>query len=240
VRILPVLDVSGDVVVRGVAGRRAEYRPIVSRLSPSSRPRDVADAFRHHFGLDELYLADLDAIGGAAPALSLYGELRDAGFRLWVDSGLHDADAGPLVQAGVETVVAGLETLPGPKTLEQLCRNWGERVVFSLDLRDSQPLGNVSAWDGSDAWSVASRAVAAGVRRVLVLDLARVGVNAGSGTEELCARLVRTYPGVQVAAGGGVRDRADLERLRAVGVQVVLVASALHDGKLTREDLAGL
>jgi phosphoribosylformimino-5-aminoimidazole carboxamide ribotide isomerase len=239
-RILPVLDLMNGVVVRGVAGRRADYRPVLSRLTASCHPLDVAAAFRAHFGLTELYVADLDAIAGAAPALSLYTELRAAGFRLWVDAGLRAADAGPLVCAGVEGVVAGLETLPGPQALAELCRDWGERIVFSLDLKEGRPLGNLEAWGVADAWSVSAAAVAAGVRRLLVLDLARVGVNAGSGTEEFCARLAATCPGLEVAAGGGVRGRADLERLRAGGVQVVLVASALHDGRLRREDLAGL
>jgi phosphoribosylformimino-5-aminoimidazole carboxamide ribotide isomerase len=238
-RILPVLDLMGGVVVRGVAGRRAEYRPVVSRLTASCRPLDVAGAFRSHFGLTELYLADLDAIAGAAPALSVYGELRAAGFRLWVDAGLRTPEAESLVGAGVEGIVAGLETLPGPETLARLCRDWGERIVFSLDLKEGRPLGTLDGWQAADAWSVAAAAVAAGVRRLLVLDLARVGVGAGSGTEELCGRLVRTYPGLEVAAGGGVRDRADLERLRAAGVRAVLVASALHDGRLSREDLTG-
>ena len=33
-RVIGVLDLKGGVVVRGVAGRRHEYRPIVSPLSP--------------------------------------------------------------------------------------------------------------------------------------------------------------------------------------------------------------
>jgi uncharacterized protein related to proFAR isomerase len=34
-----------------------------------------------------------------------------------------------------------------------------------------------------------------------------------------------------------VRDREDLQRLRRCGLAAVLVASALHDGRLRREDL---
>ena len=74
------------------------------------------------------------------------------------------------------------------------------------------------------------------MRGLLVLDLARVGEGAGTGTEELCARLARTFPGVAISAGGGVRGVEDLERLRLCGVEAVLVASALHDGRLGRQD----
>jgi phosphoribosylformimino-5-aminoimidazole carboxamide ribotide isomerase len=240
-RILPVLDVLGGRVVRGVGGRRHEYRPVVSRFTPSCEPVDVADAFHTHFGLTELYFADLDAIGGAAPALPVYGALRSRGFRLWVDAGLRTASAaGPLAEAGVEGIVAGLETMAGPEVLAELCQVLGERVVFSLDLKGGVPLGDVSGWGSADAPVIAARGVAAGVRRVIVLDLARVGEAAGTGTEDLCRRLAESHPEAEVFAGGGVRDLADLRRLRQCGVAGVLVASALHDGRLGPEHLQAL
>src|SRR5436189_130791 len=82
-------------------------------------------------------------------------------------------------------------------------------------------------------------AVALGVRRLLVLDLARVGMGRGTGTESLCAELAAAHPEVQVACGGGVRCRDDLVRLRDGGVRSVLLASALHDGLLSMHDLDG-
>jgi phosphoribosylformimino-5-aminoimidazole carboxamide ribotide isomerase len=237
-RILPVLDVMNGVVVRGVGGRRQEYRPIISRWAPSGAPLDIAQGFRKQFELSELYLADLDAIAGARPALSLYEALRGKGFPLWVDAGVRDAAAArALADAGVERVVIGLETVRGPEELAGACRDLGERVVFSLDLKGGEPLGDTSAWQAREAEGIAAQAIGAGARRVLVLDLARVGEGRGTGTEALCAALAAKYPAVEVAAGGGVRDIADLRRLRACGVRTALVASALHDGALRREEL---
>jgi phosphoribosylformimino-5-aminoimidazole carboxamide ribotide isomerase len=86
-------------------------------------------------------------------------------------------------------------------------------------------------------WSIAAQAVGLGVRRLLVLDLARVGGGAGTGTDALCARLAAAYPEVEVSAGGGVRGVANLRRLRDCGLRAALVASALHDGSLTAADL---
>jgi phosphoribosylformimino-5-aminoimidazole carboxamide ribotide isomerase len=240
-RILPVLDLLNGRVVRGVGGRRQEYRPVVSRLTASSAPLDVARAFAAHFGLTELYLADLDAIAGAEPALPTYAALLAEGFRLWVDAGVAGVGrARALAGAGVTDVVVGLETVAGPAALAEIADTFGDRVVFSLDLRGGVPVQSGGAWDGPDAWSIAAQAVALGVRRLLVLDLARVGDGAGTGTEELCARLAAEYPEVEVSAGGGVRGPADLRRLRDCGVRAVLMASALHDGALRREDLDGL
>jgi phosphoribosylformimino-5-aminoimidazole carboxamide ribotide isomerase len=225
-RIVGVLDLKGGAVVRGVAGRREQYRPIVSRLCRSAEPGEVARAMVGAYGLRELYLADLDAIAGSSPAWAVYDVVRRSGASLWIDAGLRTADDGlRLAEAG--TVVAGLETVAGLDVVERLARRLGDRLVFSLDLRMGRPL----AW-GPDPEAVARSVVERGVRRLLVLDLTRVGVGRGTGTEELCARLAAAYPDVEVSAGGGVRGKADLERLAACGVRAALVASALHDGAL--------
>lgn len=240
-RVVPVLDVMRGEVVRGVGGRRHEYRPIVSRLTPSSRPLDVAEALASHFGCGELYVADLDAILGGEPAWPLFTALREQGFRLWVDAGVQRMTrACQLADQGIDSIVVGLETVAGPAELAEMVQAFGEHIVFSLDLRQGEPLGDRNAWQGGDAEAIAAQAVQLGVRRVLVLDLVQVGANSGPGTRRLCAHLRAKHPHVSISAGGGVRHRGDLEELRASGVEVVLAASALHDGRLTRADLEGL
>jgi phosphoribosylformimino-5-aminoimidazole carboxamide ribotide isomerase len=241
-RILPVLDVKDGVVVRGVGGRRHEYRPIVSQLTASARPLEVARAFRDRLALTELYLADLDAIGGLPAALGVYTALRTLGCRLWVDAGVREADmALPVAAAGVERLVIGLETVHGPEVLASLCRVLGgERVVFSLDLHDGKPLGDSKHWQGADPWSIAAQAVDTGIGTLIVLDLARVGGGGGTGTENLCARLAAAYPEVAIIAGGGIRGLADVRALRQRAVSGVLVSSALHDGRLGPQELAAI
>lgn len=240
-RVIPVLDVMHGDVVRGVGGRREEYRSLVSRLTPSSRPLDVANALAFHFGCGELYIADLDAILSGEPAWSLYASLQQQGFRLWVDAGIRRRErACQLATAGIDTIIAGLETVTEPAELAKMVQEWGERIVFSLDLHHGEPLGNRSAWPKQDAEGIAREAIRLGIRRLLILDLARVGCDGGTGTRDLCVHLCANYPDVSISAGGGVRHRGDLEELRKCGMQAVLVASALHDGRLTRADLDGL
>jgi phosphoribosylformimino-5-aminoimidazole carboxamide ribotide isomerase len=238
--VLPVLDLLNGVVVRGVAGRRDEYRPVESVLASSADAIAVARAFRERLGLGELYLADLDAILSGRPNLDLYGQLAREGFRLIIDAGLRDAAmAAGVFDAGGETVVAGLETLAGPHELERLCNRFGaDRVIFSLDMQDGTPLGDPVAW-GSEPAAVATAAAACGVARMIVLDLGRVGVSRGVSTLELCGWIRARFPGIGIITGGGVRGAEDLVVLKDAGIDGVLVASALHNGAIGRDDLAG-
>jgi phosphoribosylformimino-5-aminoimidazole carboxamide ribotide isomerase len=147
-RVIPVLDLMRGEVVRGVGGRRDEYRAIRSRLVDSARPLDVARAFRAQFDLPRLYIADLDALRGGAPQIGQIEDLAGDGFELLVDAGLCDIERGhALVEAGAARVIAALETSGGPGHLRAAVQELGpERVTFSLDLKAGRLLGDASAW----------------------------------------------------------------------------------------------
>jgi phosphoribosylformimino-5-aminoimidazole carboxamide ribotide isomerase len=230
-RLIPVLDVMNGAVVRGIGGRRSEYLPIVSALTPSTDPIGVARAIIEHIRPGEIYLADLDAIDGKPPALGTYRAILALGVRLWVDAGICNAQGARAIGDAGCDVVAGLETVPNVAAFSEIVRTVGaDRVVFSLDLRNGVPLREW-AIHGQDR-NLIPRVVAAGITRLIVLDLARVGCGEGVGTETLCRQISSTYPNVEVIAGGGVSGTEDLARLAACGVQGVLVASALHDGRI--------
>ena len=71
-----------------------------------------------------------------------------------------------------------------------------------------------------------------GIRRFIVLDLARVGARGGAGNADVIDRLRKTFPAADLIAGGGVRDWDDVRRLECAGANGVLVATALHEGTL--------
>jgi phosphoribosylformimino-5-aminoimidazole carboxamide ribotide isomerase len=213
---------------------------VISRLTASAAPRDVAHAVRDHFGYTELYIADLDALAGSSPGLATFRMLARDGFSLWVDAGIAQAsEADALIAAGVTTVIAGLESIARPQVLAELLqRHTAQRVMFSLDLKGGQPWPLQPGWRSHDALSLAAEALDQGVQRMLVLDLARVGMNSGTGTEALCTEIAARFPHVDLAAGGGIHSAADLRSLQKAGVRSALIASALHDGRFDKSWLA--
>jgi phosphoribosylformimino-5-aminoimidazole carboxamide ribotide isomerase len=239
-RIIPVLDLQAGRAVHAVAGDRAHYGPVRSLLHQGPDPVALARAYRDRLGLTELYLADLDAIGGASPAWEIYRALHDLGLRLWVDAGMRDCDSvAPLLDAGVASVVVGLETVRGPAALDAIVAEAGpDPLVFSLDLRDARPVvSDEEAWGTDDPRRLAAVAITSGFRRLLLLDLARVGTGRGTGTMPLLAGLRAAHPSLEIAVGGGVAGLEDLLALARAGASAALVGSALHDGRIGAEEL---
>ncbi len=237
--ILPVLDLLNGLVVRGVGGKRDEYRPVESRLVDRPDILSVARAFRDQLGLTRLYVADLDAILHGRPNREAFRSLAEEGFELLVDAGFRTVESASVVLAdGPAQVIAGLETWPGPRELAQLCCEVGtDRVIFSLDLRHGSALGEHSRWRTRDPLEIGIQAAEAGAKEIIVLDIAQVGIGAGVTTVPLCRQLRERFPELRLITGGGVRQGADLSELAAQGIDGILVASALHDGRVTREDV---
>ena len=229
----------GGRAVWARGGNRAAYAPVRSALV--NEPGDavaLARAFRRTLGCEECYVADLDAIMGAAPQHALLRRLAAVGTRLLADVGVAGlAHAGGALAAGADRIVVGLETLPSFAVLAAIVQAHGrERVVFSVDLRAGQPVIPPGLPQGVTPLALVGEAMRAGVTAVIVLDLTRVG--SGEGVDlTLGTAIRRAHPGVELLVGGGIASAAHLRAAAAAGYDGALVASALHDGTLDAASL---
>jgi phosphoribosylformimino-5-aminoimidazole carboxamide ribotide isomerase len=245
VHVLPVIDLKAGQVVRGVGGRRELYQAVVSCLAPDSTPGSIARAFAERFGFTAVYVADLDAIGGAEPNWRALQQIAAVGLHLWIDAGVSNREQANRLASFSDgigpppNIVIGLESVDSPATLATLFNMIGQtqRAVFSLDLKDLHPLTDSSAWEGMSALEIAKIATQIGFRQIIVLDLARVGMQQGTGIEPVCRQLRQFDPQLHITAGGGIRGLADLKRLASAGCNAALVASALHDGHMTKANI---
>ena len=239
-RVIPVIDLKGGAAVHAVRGERERYRPLRSEIVAGSDPVQVTRAVREALGLDELYVADLDAIAGGRGNREVVAALaREA--RVMVDAGVRDAAAvKPLLELGTAQVVIATETLANQAVLARLRAELPEAsLVLSLDLAAGRVLSRDAELARLGAAEALARLARSGVREVIVLDLARVGTDAGPDValvRELCDRL----PELELLAGGGVRDVADLRALAEAGAAGALVATALHGGAVGPDELGEL
>ena len=229
-RVIGVIDLRGGVAVHARGGQRDDYQPIGDAV-------ELARTYIDRCGVEELYVADLDAIegrdrDGLADRDPERVALRTiAGMTsVWLDAGVSSVERAREVLAdGAARVIVGLETLPSFDVLRGICEAvGGKRVAFSLDVRNGTPLG-IGAGDIPAALAV--RAADAGAGAIIVLDLARVGMRTGVDLNLLEA-VRKAVPDVELIAGGGVRGANDLATLAGAGCDAALVGTALRDGTL--------
>jgi len=224
-RIVPVLDLKGGIVVHARRGKRSEYAPLRSPLVDGCEPVAVAQALCAVCRTRTIYVADLDALGGApvdVATLTALGAVAEP----WVDAGATTPTAAAaLKRAGVARNIVGTESLGSDAKIER-------PVVLSVDLRDGRLISPRPELTGRDPSAAAPLARALGVRELLVIDLARVGSGTGPPLQAV-AQLAQALPGVAIYAGGGVRGDADLRALESAGAAGALVATALHEGRVT-------
>ena len=237
VELIPVIDLLHGRAVHARRGERTSYAPVRSALIPEAvgDPLALARAYRR-LGAKACYVADVDAIQGEPRQEETLRNLADPelgfGPNLWMDAGIRRApDAERVLACGADKVIIALETVESGLEVPLLVRAVGvERAVFSLDLRRGRPLRDSAIW-GSVATAL-DFVLRSGVRRVLLLDLARIG--SGEGVDLDLVRTVRRQaPSLELYVGGGIRGAGDLRQLERAGVTGALLATSLHSGALT-------
>jgi phosphoribosylformimino-5-aminoimidazole carboxamide ribotide isomerase len=236
-KVIPVIDILNGKVVHAVRGKRSEYQPLQSVLCQSVEPLEVAKTFKT-LGFSELYVADLDAIIDCSTNFQVLKRMGDeTGLKLMVDAGVTAIErAQSLLENGVSRLVIGTETLQIKSFVGEASRVFGsDRVIVSLDLKGDKVLVR-PGFDGSaDPMLLLSEFKEMDVSQIIVLDLTRVGSGEGVNVDFL-KKVLRNLR-MDVYVGGGVRNIADLIELKGLGVSGVLVATALHSGKISVEEL---
>jgi len=249
-RVLPVIDLQRGVAVHGRAGERDRYRPVESVLSASADPWELARGFQRHLQLDSLYVADLDALSGQPVQWTVLESLASLGMRGWLDAGVRDADSAAAIGRSMPDdweLIVGLESLDSAAALTAIGDHWPlERLVVSLDLKAGRIWSRCEAWQACRPIDVAGELLELGVRRMILLDVSRVGMEAGTGTRDLVREIRRREElrtqgrgtgQLELWSGGGVTGPEDLEALARDGSDGVLLATALHAGRITAEHL---
>ncbi|MGP1718276.1 MAG: HisA/HisF-related TIM barrel protein [Methylophilus sp.] len=229
--IIPVIDLMHGQVVQAIQGQRQSYRAIQSQLTASHQLLDVVAAILQVYPFDCVYIADLNAITGDTllPNHSAYIAEAIQAFphiQWWVDAGLTSVAAlTPWLDNKIRPVIAS-ESLPDLPTYQQL-RHAAENSILSLDYFQDGFHGPESLQTSQIHWT----------QPTIVMSLPKVGANQGPDVEKLHAMKQKTPQ--KLYAAGGVRDIEDIRALTHTGADGVLIASALHQKKITAADLHG-
>jgi HisA/HisF family protein len=227
--IIPAVDLKGGVVVHARGGARAEYRSIETPLGSADDPITIARALLAITGSPVLYIADLDAIEGVGNHFELCRDLASALPRsdLWIDAGFSSVtDCAFWLPLGA-TLVIGSESLSFTQDWRELRTAFGESLVLSLDFAAEGQRGPPSLFAEPAHWP----------ERIITMSLDHVGTAQGPHVDRLKG-VVERAGSRAVYASGGMRNVGDLEAVATAGARGALIATALHAGAVTQNEIA--
>jgi len=140
------------------------------------------------------------------------------------------ADAVALAEAGIARVIVGTAAF-GEIPLREFVDALAERLVVSVDVAGG--IVRTAGWLESSELTTQealARCIEAGVRHVVCTAIDRDGARGGPDLDLL--REVRAAFGGSILAAGGIRDAADVDAVRALGIDGVVVGRAWLDGTL--------
>ena len=227
--IIPVIDVMGGKVVHARGGNRADYPLLASTITMSHQPRQVIKDVINYYPFATLYIADLDAIVAGEIDATFYADLSNSfpEIEFWLDAGIK-SQPDYLMLADYPNIspVIGSETLNDISWLKN--SEVQKKSILSLDFKQGTFLGNEFLLSHPESWP----------DRVIAMNLDCIASKLGPDMK-LLAKL-KSQSSSDVIASGGVRSEQDLILLQTQGIERVLVASALHDGRLSKDTLSSI
>lgn len=226
-RCVFVLDLFNGSAVHAVRGERKKYQPIETKslVVNTSDPLSILDELKPR----EVYVADLDRITGIGDNLELIGEMvRKA--ETMADIGISSVGELDLLPPDCRPVL-GTET--GSFDLIERASS-RRKVTVSIDLFG----GDILTRDPSlkiPPLDLIRKLNPLPIKEIILLSLDRVGTS--KGLDERFLATVADLSDHPILLGGGVKDESDLARLEGLGIAGALVATAVHDGKISLDSI---
>jgi len=229
--ILPAVDIQYGKAVqleRGVSSSQQVF----------GDPVEMAHRWKQR-GAEWLHLVDLDAaFGRGSNAEQIAQIVAESGLRVEVTGGIRDDQSLERALAtGCERVNIGTAAVEKPQWCDEAIRFFGPRIAVALDVRGEELATRGWTSTSGDLWTTVERLNEAGCRRLVVTDTDSDGTLTGANLELLKRVCARTE--APVVASGGIASLDDiraLARLTGIGVEGVIIGTALYVGSFTLED----
>jgi len=241
-RIIPCLDVDDGRVVKGVKFKG---------IQDAGDPVELARRYNAE-GADELTFLDIGASHKSRATLLdvVHKVAAEVFIPLCVGGGIRTVDdMRQAMNAGADKVSVCTSALARPELLSEMARAYGSQcVVLSIDAAragfsdDGTPRWHAYSHGGRtdtgrDAIGWAVQAAALGAGEILLNSIDADGTGAGYDLE-LTAAILRAVPVPVIASGGaGTLDQIAEVLLGDNAADAALVASMLHYGKTTINEI---
>ena len=229
--VLPAVDIQYGKAVQLEKG-------VSSSQQVFGDPLDMAKRWKQQ-GAEWLHLVDLDAaFGRGSNADQISQIVEESGLKVELTGGIRDDDSlERALSTGCERVNIGTAAVEKPQWCDEVIRAYGEKIAIALDVRGEHLATRGWTATNGDLWETIDRLNQVGCRRLVVTDTDSDGTLTGTNLD-LLTRICARTPAPVVASGGvaSLDDIRALARLTGIGVEGVIVGTALYIGNFTLHD----
>lgn len=228
--IIPAIDIKGGKCVRLTQGKFDQQNLY------SNDPVKIAKRWQEE-GAKRLHIVDLDAarVGMPQNQQIVRDIMRRTGLPVQLGGGIRSGDlAQRMINIGIDRVVLGTAAATEP-LIGEVFRALGDKAVLGLDTTNGMVA--IQGWAQTTTLPAIDFALAMidkGARRIIFTDIARDGMLNGPNLQAI-QELQRAVK-VPIIASGGVATLKDIENLKALGVEGVILGKSLYEGTVSLPD----
>ncbi len=233
-RIIPAIDIIEGKCVRLTQGDYDKKKVY------NEDPLEVAKSFEDA-GITYLHLVDLD--GAKEKHVVNYKTLEKitGKTKLKVDFGggikSHD-DLRIVFECGAAQVTVGSSAVTDkPAFLSWLKEYGSDKIILGADAKDERI--SISGWQqttGLEITEFISGYKMEGVQYVICTDISKDGMLEGPAFN-LYQKILEKNSGIRLIASGGVSSMDDIENLKELNLDGVIIGKAIYEGKVKLSDL---
>ncbi|HEX5322703.1 MAG TPA: 1-(5-phosphoribosyl)-5-[(5-phosphoribosylamino)methylideneamino]imidazole-4-carboxamide isomerase [Capsulimonadaceae bacterium] len=228
--IIPAIDIKGGKCVRLTQGKFDQQNLY------SNDPVKIAKRWQDE-GARRLHIVDLDAarVGMPQNQQIVRDIMRRTGLPVQLGGGIRSGElAQRMINIGVDRVILGTAAATDP-LIGEIFRSLGEKAILGLDATN----GMVAIQGWAQATSLpavdfARTMVEKGARRIIFTDIARDGMLNGPNLAAI--QEIQRAVSVPIIASGGVSSLKDIQDIKALGVEGVILGKSLYEGTVFLPD----
>ena len=228
-RIIPAIDIIEGKCVRLTQGDYTQKKVY------NENPLEIAKSFEDA-GLKYLHLVDLDGARAGKVTNWKVIDTITSNTKLEVDFGggiKTSEEVGKLFDSGIRQVNLGSIAVKNPKLVEEWIGSHGaDKIILSADVKNEMiAIGGWMENSTIPIFDFIRDYLKKGIRYITCTDISTDGMLQGPNVN-LYKKLLESFPGIKLIASGGVSSIDDLDQLKKLNVDGVILGKAIYEGRI--------
>lgn len=231
-QIYPAIDIKNGQCVRLKQGKFDNVTVF------NENPKDAAKKWID-YGASYIHIVDLD---GARYGKSFTNEIikdiiNKYNIKIQTGGGIRTIkDIEEKINAGVLRVIIGTASIKNPELVKEAVKVFKDKIAVGVDAKNGMVA--IDGWENvSDikAIDLCLKMKSYGVKTIIYTDISKDGMMSGPNVEATQEIIEKT--GMEIIASGGISNIKDIESIKNINAQGVIIGKALYNGAINLKDI---